>query len=227
MIAEALPTHPTPASERRATRRLSKRERDRAARDEAARRQEATDELIAPKAQRDRRLVRDGVSFRAASPLVRLYKSGERRSSDGDEPTINGDHVRCAERLHRAWSEAQTITVGVGSYGESVRGTPQSGVMAAGVMAAVNHQLAASFEVAKVRRALGPLWGIVEAVALLGMDVKTWNLARDRRMDAMAASGYLRAGLDVVVEFYRAEDAGGTKPLVRADGLTRIIKGEA
>ncbi len=209
--------------DRRSRKRLAKAKQARLAREESARIQEANDEKLAPRAQRERRLVRDGNTFRAAAPLVRLYKSGQKRTESGDEPTIGKEHVRAAERLHRAWDECQTISVGVGSYGESVRGPVQSGVMSAAVRDAVNHQIAAGIEVNKIRGALGPLWGIVEAIALRGMDVKTWNQSQTRQMDAMAASGYLRAGLDMVVAFYRMMDTRANRPLVPADGFTRAI----
>lgn len=206
---------------RRAQKRLGKQERDKLARLEAARRQEATDEQIAPKAQRDSRLQRDGNTFRAAAPLVRLYKSGQKRADAGDLPTIDANHLRAAERLHRAWDECQTISVGVSSYGESVRSTIQSGVMAQGVRDAVNHQIAAGIEVSKIKGSLGPLWNIVEAIALKGMDVKTWNDGQPKKMDAMAASGYLRAGLDIVVAAYATLDRQSARPLVKPLAMGR------
>lgn len=208
---------PKPADSRRVARRRGKAEIARVARADAALKLEAADEAIAPRAQRATRLVRDGNTFRVASPLVRLYKSGTKRTAAGDEPTINAGHVWAAERLHRAWDESQTISFGVSSYGEAVRGTPQSGVLSQTTINAVNRQHVAASEVNMIRRTLGPLWGIVEAVALKGQDIKTWN--ETARMDSMAASGYLRAGLDMLIGFYRVSDAGGRKPLVAADGL--------
>lgn len=202
---------------RASKREAKKRRKDdlaRASRDDAAKRQEAQDERIAPRAQRETRLVRDGNTFRAASPLLRLYKAGLRRTGAGDMPAVCAEHIRATERLHRAWEASQTISCGVSSYGDVTRGTVQSGYLSQSMIDNINRQQASADEVVWIRLALGPLWGVMEAVALRGMDLRTWN--ETARLDAMAASGYLRASLDMLVEFYARLGPGGERiPVAR------------
>jgi hypothetical protein len=192
------------ASERAERRRAKK------ALDEVAR--EALDEKIAPSIQRlgtgtkNPRLVRDGITFRVASPLRYMVAKGKRREANGGQATINKAHEHAAERLMRAWDVCQSISVATSKYGDAVSGTVQSGILSDAVIASVTRQRDAMAEVNGARLALGPLWPPVEAVALKGQNCKDWAASLKKPMEEAAAVGFLRAGLDVLIEFYRARN---------------------
>lgn len=215
----ALPeTRPGRAAARRAAARQSKSERRARIRQENAEKLEQHDEAIAPAIQRlgtstkNPRLMRDGISFRVASPIAVMVAMGKKRERAGGEPTIGKAHQRAADRLVSAWEVSQTITIGTGKYGEAVSGSVNAGVLSQTVIANVNRQQDALAEVMAARQMLGSVWAVVEAVALKGQDCKAW--AESRRgpdgkpapMDRQVTYGYLRAGLDLLVDFYRLRD---------------------
>ena len=191
------------SAERRAAKtkakRLDRERRNKLARAEAARIQEERDEAIAPAAQRAKRLARDGNTFRVASAIVTLWKQGQRREKNGGEPTINGQHVKAADRLQRSWEISRTVTFGVSNY-TGAGGHGESGALSMAALASVRRQHEALAEVNGVIARLGPLWPVVEDVALKGVSVADWS--EKRAMEQRAAYGYLRAGLDLLVNCY-------------------------
>lgn len=197
---------------RRAAAAQGKAERRARIRRENAERQERIDEAIAPAIQRlgteakVARLVRDGISFRVASPIAYLVAKGRSRERNGDQPTITAGHQRAAERLLRSWEMSRTITIGTGKYGDAVGGSVDVGVMSRTVIDNVTRQYDAAVEVSGARGALGATWSIVEWVALNGFDCRTW--AEREKLPLVVSYGYLRAGLDLLVGFYRAGSGG-------------------
>ena len=187
-----------------ARKRVLRAERRRAHEAALAEALELSDENIAPAAQRETRLVRYGNTFRVGSPIIRLYRSGARRRETGRESPITAKHLQTADRLQRAWEICQTVTAGVGSYGEGTGGAGQSGVIAQAVISAVHQQCEARDEVAHVCAELGPLWPVVETVVLKHRTVKDWCIRSG--FDQMVGVGYLRAGLDVLAAVYRKKD---------------------
>lgn len=199
------------ATERRAAKtkakRLNREQLRKAARKAAVDRQETLDEAIAPKAQRDARLVRDGNTFRVASAIVVLWKQGQRRERNGLSPTIHEQHVKASDRLAKAWELSQSITFGVSTYGQKLGGGDSGEfMMAKGSSLAIQHDAQAEVRGAAVR--LGVLWPVVEDVVLKGTSVIAW--AEKVAIEKGAAYGYLRAGLDMLVAYYQRdpEDQG-------------------
>lgn len=209
----AAPTRAQQRIVRRAVARQTKAERTATNQAKNAAIQEANDERIAPAIQRigtstkAPRLVRDGISFRVASPIGVMVQMGRKREKNGGDPTIGERHGKAADRLMRAWEVSQTICIGTSKYGEAVSGSVESGVMSQTVLANVNRQQDALAEVRGARMTLGPLWNVVEAIALNGQDCKAW--AESVGMQDKAALGYLRAGLDVLVGYYQQRDKAG------------------
>jgi hypothetical protein len=197
-------------SERARARAVRKRARDQA--------QEERDEAVAPLAQRvpvtrmeqqsdgsvrevevkTARLVRDGVSFRVACPIEYLVKQGRRREANGGAATINVRHLAAVKVLSKAWELSQTITAGVSGYDQKISGVPQTGYLSEAQLKRIRAQQRAAREVGACRIRLGGLWTVVEAIGLRGQTVTAW--AKDHKMDPEAAVGYLRAGLDLLVE---------------------------
>lgn len=194
------------ATERRAAKtkakRLNREQLRKAARKAAVDRQETLDEAIAPKAQRDARLVRDGNTFRVASAIVVLWKQGQRRERNGLSPTIHEQHVKASDRLARAWEISQTISFGVSGYGQTVGGG-DVGIMSMAALNSVARQHEARDEVQGAAVRLGVLWPVVEDVVLKGTSVIAW--AEKVAIEKGAAYGYLRAGLDMLVAYYQRE----------------------
>lgn len=199
-------TPPKTAAERRVAvkkaKRLGREALRKAAKKAANERQEVIDEALAPKAQRDKRLVRDGNTFRVASAIVVLWKQGQRRERTGLMPTITEQHVKASDRLARAWETSQTVTFGVSGYGQTVGGG-DVGVMSMAALNSVARQHEARAEVEGAALRLGVLWPVVEDVALKGLSVVAW--ADKVAIEKGAAYGYLRAGLDMLVAYYQKE----------------------
>lgn len=194
-------------SDRAARRQGIKKQRDDA--------QEAADEAIAPAVQRiatdtkHPRLVRDGISFRVACPIEVMVKRGKQRERNGGEPTINVTHLAAVRRLSASWEIGQTVTAGVSGYDQKISGTPDSGYLSNAALRRVARQQQASDEIATCRFALGPLWPVVEAIALKGQTAQAW--AGERKLQEQVALGVLRAALDVLVAHLVARDAQRTQ----------------
>lgn len=197
----------------RATRRAAASERKRLAKIEKERRAEENAEKLAPRVQREPilsrngevlrgpRLEPDGILFRRSNPVRRMRKLGEKKS---ENPVITKAHEDAADRLLTVWEEAETITSGVGSYGERTGGQALTGVIADAVIQNVNRQITARIEIEMVLTHLGPLWNVVHAVVIRGVTVAAWGQASG--MLPNVAAGYLAAALDRLVEIYRPKE---------------------
>lgn len=207
------------AAERR-RRQAVRRDRERRAAEAAAQTEEERQEKIAPAAQRQpvlapdgtvlraARVEPDGKAFRVSNPIRALVRRGETRSASGggQHPMIHAGHATAAERLSLAWEEGgRGVGKGASNYGERSSGTLTSGSISDATLAALAYQNRKRSEFLLAKRWLGSLWGIIEAVALAGMDVTAW--AKRERKDARAAVGFLAAALDRLVEFYERMDA--------------------
>jgi hypothetical protein len=134
-----------------------------------------------------------GVGFIHSNPIRHLMARG------GEASLITVEHVVVCQRLLATWTIAgETITSGVSSYGD-VRGGDGS---ATGAM--VLRQAACHAEIEAVVLFLGGCWPVVCAVALRGLTITGW--ASEVRWDRKAALGFLKAGLDRLVEFYARDD---------------------
>jgi hypothetical protein len=189
-------------------------------------RDEARDELLAPKIQRlpilgrdgevikNARLERDGISFRVSSPIRRMVAL----SKGKEAPLLRKPHADAADRLRMAYEECSGgVSWGVSNYEQRASGTPQTGVIAAAVLRGVHRQMAAHTEIEAARTHLGPLWGAVFSVAISGIDISAWAEAVGMR--APVAVGYLVGGLDILVRFYAGPETSGRIRSVAIDGL--------
>ncbi len=124
-------------------------------------------EAIAPAAQRHGvaladgtvirgpRLVRDGISYRVATPLHEMVRRGMRRTDAGLTPTVTAHHLKAADRLMVAWENGGSgINASAAMLGERTSG----GGSGDGMMALLTTQLAARRECEAVAGWLGPLW---------------------------------------------------------------------
>jgi hypothetical protein len=175
---------------------------------EAARSEQAAEQL-APGAQRHAvlangevirhpRVERDGITFRASSPIRQMVARGG----------IDRDQERAAERLSAAWEIGGRDVAMAGRWYDGTRGTstPQTGVIAEHVRAKIGDQNRARDEVVSAARAIGGGFNVIRAVALEGMDVAAWGRLNGGK-NCQVAKGYLLAALDELVAFYLRLDA--------------------
>ena len=184
---------------------------------------EQRDERLAPAAQRrpvvavssatgdvimlrGPRVERAGYGFVTSSPMRNLWSRGRRRDTAATVavPRVTDQHLACAERLLRSWNlTAEGVSVPGGFTFDRIGGAPSTGYISPAVLHAVNEQLQHFREWRAARAFLGPpLWDAILNVALLGRDVKSW--ANSKHWHEVAATGYLIAALDRLVEFYVA-----------------------
>ena len=217
----------SPKQRQRRLRQVRTAENARAAKAAQAQRDaniEKADERLAPAAQRKPvlapdgtvlyhpRLERDGVIFKRCSPLTNAVQRGASRTEAGLTATSRHDPPRAADRLSSAGRDAgEGIHVATSSYGERAGGTPQTGFISDGVLAAVAHQRRASIEIEAAKTWLVALWPVIHDVALRGMDMAAW--AEAKRFDTKAGPGYISAALDRLVEFYREKQAPNRQAL--------------
>jgi hypothetical protein len=222
-------THPsaTKPTRREAARdrKRRQRERDRQIR-EAARKasqdaQERRDEEIAPNAQRTHvtapdgsvaraaRLVRDGVGFRRADPLAHIAAEIE-----GGSKMFTASQGAAGARLRVAWDMVgQGIGLGASDWGNirAPRGTaPMTPAGHDGLVA----QMIAQQELEAAATFLGALWPAIREMVLVGRSMSSWAAQND--MDRRMVPGYLRAGLDRLVEFWAPKRENPRLVLIRA-----------
>jgi hypothetical protein len=200
----------------RTQRKADARAKARRARDAAAAQREQREEDLAPSAQRhavmsadgdvvrEARVRRDGATFIRTSPLRNMLVCGERRTDRGQMAIISLEHVIAAERLMICWDLAsEGIGLGKSDYGAARGGRGTAPLAPPGHEALVS-QLRHRAELDGARAWLGSLWPVVRDVALKGVGVGAW--AANVGMDRKAASGYLRAGLERLQDFYKSTE---------------------
>jgi hypothetical protein len=156
LSANVAPPKPNPRTIVRAQRRQQVAERKRQAARAKAEHEEARDEQIAPRAQRlpvlgrdgevirGARVERDGIAFIRSNPIRRMVLRGRSK----EQPLLTKRHADAADRLQTAWTEAgEGVTAGISHYGVKLASTPQTGVIAASVLAGVHRQVMARKEI--------------------------------------------------------------------------------
>jgi len=195
------------------------------AKDKADALREEADEMLAPAVQRNAvmtkaidpetgksvgvvlraaRVQRDGIAFIRASPLAWMVANIERAELLGTEVSFSRDHIKAAARLATAWDAiGEGVGLGASDWG-SLRGSRGTAPMTPAGHSALVAQVAQRMEIEAARTWLGALWPCLFDIALGGMSPAAW--AVKVKMDRKAGSGYLRAALDRLVEFYRERE---------------------
>ncbi len=171
---------------------------------------------VVPLAQRESvvslrgpRVEQDGAGWRLANPIRHLVARNASRVKADRTPNFGMAHLIASERLLIAWTETKD-GIGIASSLGMMEGGGNSGTAGSATLAAIGRleaargQIEADREWRAARGFLGPSqWAAIEAVVLKGLDVATWAEAEDLNRDV--ATGYLKASLDRLVEYYSRE----------------------
>ena len=220
---QSAPRKPTRAERARRLREL-KREKRLKAEAEAAALAEIADEELAPGVQRRvitdaagnayrmPTVVRDGVTFKRASPISHLVNCGGATFA----------HGKAAERLARAWEDGgRGVGKASGGYGERTATTPQTGYISDVAIAAIAYQTRCRLEYAAAQTYCGGLFSALQRVALEGIDITAWG--REKGWEQRVAKGYVVAALDRLVEFYAAMDKDRELPPVEVGIRSAVV----
>jgi hypothetical protein len=192
----------------RATRRKASAEKRRLAARAKSEQDEIKAEDIAPAVQRHAvlgrngevlrgpRLEVDGPTVQRSNPVRRMRLMNRHK----DMPLVTKAHEDAADQLLKSWALAQTISVGVGAYDERMAGMASAWGISEAVLKMTNEQIRARREIETVHTYLGPLWNVLHAVVILGLDVSAWGEANG--MAPSVSSGYLAAALDRLLSVY-------------------------
>ena len=158
------------------------------------------------------RLVRDGVGFSRADPLLHIV--AEVRAKSG---AFSGAHFRVAKRLRDAWDAVgEGVGLGASDWGKirSPHGSaPSTPAGHSSLVAQVERRL----EIDAAAAFLGAMWPAVRDMVLVGKSVAAW--ADGAGLSHDAAVGYLRACLDRAVEW---DDKRNPDPVSHATRIRTI-----